>query len=248
MRRAGDGGVLEGGVVERGVVEGGVSAAPTERGVVQGIVESLQERIGSGEIPIGGWIRQEALAREHGVSRTPVREALRRLEALGVVEMVTYRGARVTLPSTRDIAEALEVRGVLEGHAAELAADRITQPQLDVLEGTDEGFLAVVGLVRDGDLEAARELWYRTNGLFHATVIEAAGNHALTAAVDALHHRLPRNLTWTGLAGDPRLLGRNARDHAEITAAIGAGDGARARELTREHARRAAEMIARRTG
>jgi DNA-binding GntR family transcriptional regulator len=215
---------------------------------VRDIVESLQERIGSGEIAVGGWIRQEALAQEYGVSRTPVREALRQLEALGVVEMVAHRGARVTLPSQRDVAEALEVRGVLEGHAAALAADRITQAGLDVLAGTDEGFRAVVGLVRDGDDETARELWYRTNGLFHATVIEAAGNRALTATLDGLHHRLPRNLTWTGLAGDPRLLGRNADDHGAIAGAITAGDAELARELTLQHARRAAEMIALRTG
>jgi DNA-binding GntR family transcriptional regulator len=211
---------------------------------VRDIVDRLQERIGSGEIPIGGWIRQEQVAQEHGVSRTPVREALRQLEALGVVEMVAHRGARVTLPSTRDIAEALEVRGVLEGHAAQLAADRITEAQLEVLAGTDATFRRVVALARDPDAqEEARELWYRTNSLFHATVVDAAGNRQLTASLDALHHRLPRNLTWTGLAGDPRLLDRNADDHVAITAAIRAGEGERARSLTLQHARRAAEMI-----
>lgn len=211
---------------------------------VRDIVDRLRERIGSGEIPIGDWIRQEQVAREYGVSRTPVREALRQLEALGVVEMVAHRGARVTLPSTRDIAEALEIRGVLEGHAAQLAADRITQAQLDVLTGTDRTFRRVVALARDpGAQDEARELWYRTNTLFHATVVEAAGNRQLTASLDALHHRLPRNLTWSGLSGDPRLLSRNADDHAAIAAAIGEGAGERARLLTLEHARRAAEMI-----
>ena len=71
----------------------------------------------TGEIPVGSWLRQERLAAEYGVSRTPIREAIRKLQASGAVEMVPHRGALVRGPSLRDILESYMVRAELEGFA-----------------------------------------------------------------------------------------------------------------------------------
>ncbi|CDR01305.1 GntR family transcriptional regulator [Streptomyces iranensis] len=218
--------------------------------LVSSIVDDLQDRIGDGDIKIGSWIRQERIAREYGVSRTPVREALRQLEALGVVEIVANRGARVILPSLQDIAQAFEVRGVLEGHAALLAARNIGQKELDVLHGTDALFqeaAEMAGAQTEEALAQARHIWFQANGTFHTTIIVASGNRQLEMSIEALHHRIPRGLTWTALGGDVRLLKDNAEEHARISAAIEARDEETARDLTIEHSRRAQELIVMRT-
>ena len=80
----------------------------------------------SGEIPVGARLRQEHLAAEYAVSRTPVREALRKLQATGTVLLRPNQGAIVRGPTVRDIREAYEVRAELEALAAELAASWIT--------------------------------------------------------------------------------------------------------------------------
>ncbi|GAA5040798.1 DNA-binding GntR family transcriptional regulator [Thermocatellispora tengchongensis] len=223
------------------------SSSPRDQDrLVAGLVNALQDRISTGDIKIGSWIRQERIAQEYGVSRTPVREALRQLDALGVVEIVANRGARVKLPSIRDITEAFEVRGVLEGHAACLAARNITQAQLDVLRETDGIFREAVRHARSGGEDSraeSRALWYRANDAFHATIVTACGNRQLQLTLETLHHRMPRNLTWSALDGDPRLLEENAEEHVRIADAIDRRDGERARELIMAHTQRAQELI-----
>lgn len=210
---------------------------------VESLVDALQERISDGEFGVGSWIRQERLAEEYGVSRMPIREALHRLQALGVVEIVANRGARVQLPSMRDIAEAYEVRGVLEGHAAYRAARACTQADIDRLHQAGDWFDEAAAKARAGSKAAAKDLWYKANELFHSTVIEAAGNAQLSTSISALHHRMPRNLTWSALGGDPRLLANNAAEHRKIAEAIENRDAQSARELTIEHSAQARELV-----
>ena len=224
-------------------------AAPSrteQERLVGSLVDALQERIADGDIKVGSWMRQDRIAQEYGVSRTPVREALRQLEALGVVEIIAHRGARVKLPSMRDIAQAFEVRGVLEGHAALLAARNIAQTQLDLLHETDRWFqeaLAWAAQRTEQALVQAREAWHRADETFHATVVAASGNRELDVAITQLLRRLPRGLTWTALGGDTRLLRENAEGHARIRAAIERQDGEAARRLTIGHSHRAQELI-----
>ncbi|MET4620714.1 DNA-binding GntR family transcriptional regulator [Arthrobacter sp. 2762] len=210
---------------------------------VESLVDALQERISDGEFGVGSWIRQERLAEEYGVSRMPIREALHRLQALGVVEIIANRGARVQMPSMRDIAEAYEVRGVLEGHAAYRAARSSTQADIDNLHQAVKWFNDAVGKARSGSKTAAKDLWYKANELFHATVIQAAGNSQLSASISALHHRMPRNLTWAALGGDPRLLADNAQEHMRIAEAIETRNAEVARQLTVEHSAHARELV-----
>ena len=92
--------------------------------LVDELAATIQARVLNGEIPTGTRLRQESLAAEFGVSRTPVREALRKLQANGIVEVQPHRGALVRRPSAREVREAYEVRAELEGLAASLAASR----------------------------------------------------------------------------------------------------------------------------
>ena len=120
--------------------------------LVDSLAGDIQQRIMSGAIPFGSWLRQETLASEFGVSRTPVREALRKLEARGLVALVPQRGAVVRGPTTREIREAYQVRAELEGLAAELAAARIDDDELRRLREAEELFRrSVVRLAEAGD-------------------------------------------------------------------------------------------------
>lgn len=225
---------------------GRVAVVPKERTrTVEYLVASLQERISDGEFEVGSWIRQERLATEYGVSRMPIREALHRLQALGVVELIANRGAQVKLPSFRDVAETFEVRGVLEGHAAYLAASHSTQKDIDSLRAACASFFEAVTEAEKGATGSPRPHWYSANSQFHGTVISAAGNTQLSLSIEALHHRMPRNLTWAALGADPRLLAANAAEHVRIADAIEGRDGVLARELTIEHSVHARELIER---
>ena len=104
------------------------------------LAEQISASIMTGEYPIGTWLRQESLAERYGVSRQPVREALRQVQASGLVEVIAHRGALVSGPSPRDIREAYMVRGELEGLAAEIATERLTLDDLETMRAAEHTF------------------------------------------------------------------------------------------------------------
>src|ERR1700733_2517968 len=120
----------------RGVGPTDASLSP----LVAELAQKIQSRVKAGSIPIGSWLRQESLATEFGVSRTPIREALRKLQSSGVVEFVPNRGALVRGPTVRDIREAYEIRAELEAYAAELATRWIRPDQLERLREAEAMF------------------------------------------------------------------------------------------------------------
>ncbi|NUR76753.1 MAG: GntR family transcriptional regulator [Thermoleophilia bacterium] len=226
--------------------------ATTHHGLVDRLAAAIQSRVLSGEIATGTRLRQESLASEFGVSRTPVREALRQLQSTGIVSVEPNRGAVVRGPSARDIREAYAVRAELEGFAAEHAVAHIEDAQLDQLRAAERLFRHSIqevieyrqrGLEPDWSTESE---WERANNLFHAVIQEAAGNRELLATIAQLHRRFPRDLTWSALSRSSHLLAENVEQHAGILSAIEARDPARARRAMTEHVRAAGELIARR--
>jgi DNA-binding GntR family transcriptional regulator len=216
--------------------------------LVESVVAAIRERISSGQFPIGTWLRQERLATELGVSRMPVREALRQLQAAGTIEILANRGARVRLPSVRDLSEVYQIRGILEGHAAAEAARLISSEQLGRLRHAHELFLQVIAELEAGQPGPGggnRPSWHEANSLFHGVIVEASGNRTLQEVIGNLHHRVPFNLSWLALGNDIRLLRQNAAEHGAILAAVDQGEAVRARTLTEAHARRALELMAR---
>jgi DNA-binding GntR family transcriptional regulator len=221
--------------------------------LVATLVAAIHARIGNGEVPVGTWLRQERLAQELGVSRMPVREALRQLEALGVVEIIPNRGARVRLPSTLEVIEVFELRGVLEAHAGAAAAQLITSEQVEQLQHATEMFRHIIADLQDNKnrknaAASARSRWYEANSTFHSIIVEASGNRTLGDVLRGLHLKIPQNVTWLGLHADIRRLERNAAEHEEIFAAINAGDAERTRQLLLTHARRASDLVVRALG
>ena len=223
--------------------------------LVDELAASIQARVLNGEIPMGTRLRQESLAAEFGVSRTPVREALRKLQASGLVEVQPNRGALVRGPTAHEIREAYEVRAELEGLAAELAATRIRDAELRRLRRAQELFRHSVAMLlewrstRTGDEpppEGAHDQWIAGNDLFHSAIQHAAGNARLRSTLADLHRSFPRDLTWISLEENARLLDENVAQHEAILEAIENHDPATARRRMIEHVRRAGELVTRR--
>jgi DNA-binding GntR family transcriptional regulator len=215
--------------------------------LVDRLAGAIQTQVLSGEVPVGTRLRQETLAEEFGVSRTPVREALRKLQATGVVELLPNRGAVVRGPSVREIREAYEVRAELEGLAAELAAERITDRGLHRLQEAHALFRkSVTQLVarrRRRPPWKDESVWVQANDLFHQAILAAAGNARLNDTIADLHRSFPRDLTWASLSESSRLLEENVEQHEAILDAIERRDPAEARRRMVEHVRSAGELV-----
>jgi DNA-binding GntR family transcriptional regulator len=205
--------------------------------LVDEIASALQARVLRGEIPSGARLRQETIAADFGVSRTPVREALRKLQAVGLVDLAPNKGAVVRAPTVREIREGYVVRAELEGLAAALAATLITRSQLERLHESVELFRTC----RDTDAEL--ELWSRANASFHEIVHEAAANERLRAILADLHKSFPRDLTEIVLGEKPRRIEDNVEQHERILDAIEGHDSDLARARMIEHVRNAGDLV-----
>ena len=208
------------------------------RGVVDDLAEAIQTRIIAGDFPAGARLRQEQLAAEYRLSRTPIREALRKLQAAGTVELVPNQGAVVRGTTVRDVREGYEVRAELEGMAAALAATWITDEHLSQMREAEALFRGATG-------ESQFVTWARANDQFHEAVQAASGNERLRRTIHDLHKAFPRRLTWGALEADSKLLAENVQQHNEILEAIERRDPDGARDAMRRHVLRAGELIAR---
>jgi DNA-binding GntR family transcriptional regulator len=217
-----------------------------KKAIVDGLADTLREAILSGELATGTWLRQERLAEQHGVSRTPVREALRAMQAQGLVEVVPHRGALVCGPTLRDVHEAYAVRAELEGYAAELAAELARDAEIERLHEAEQMFRRAVADSAAGEAAAAsgRPRWSDANDLFHEAILTAAGNRRLADMISALHRSFPRSVTWGALRGNSHLLEENVEQHRDIARAIAAHDPAGARQAMKHHVQRSGELIA----
>jgi DNA-binding GntR family transcriptional regulator len=219
-----------------------------EAAAADDVARELQRRIISGEIEIGSRLRQELLAEEFGVSRMPVREALRQLQAAGIIDIVPRRGAFVRGHTPEEIRDAYVVRAELEGLAAELAAELISDAELAGLREAEAMFRTVVeeyvNRPPGSTLAFAEVSWPRANDLFHTRILAACGNQRLHDTVVQLHGSFPRNLTWAAISESSSLLRRNAAEHNEILEAIAKGDGAAARRAAKRHVLRSGDLVA----
>ena len=224
-----------------------------EAALVDRLAATIQARVLAGEFASGSRLRQESLAAEFGVSRTPVREALRKLQAAGIVQLEPRRGAKVRGPSAREVREAYEVRAELEGLAAALAATRIRDDQLRRLRRAQAMFEDSSQRLRawkqdggDQPPAQAHAEWIRGNDLFHLVIQEAAGNQRLADTLADLHRSFPRDLTWIVLGESSHLLEENVAEHASVLGAIEARDGETARRRMVDHVLSAGELVVRR--
>jgi DNA-binding GntR family transcriptional regulator len=208
-----------------------------DESLVDEIAANIRARIMSGEFAIGTPLRQAALAEEFGVSRTPIREALRQLQNGGLIEVLPNRGAVIRVPTPWEVREAYEVRAELEGMAARRAAERITRAQLRTLSGSNEVLRGALNEGGSSDTQAA-------NDSFHTIICAAAGNEWLTAMVARINESFPRNVSSLALAGNERHRQENVAEHDAIIAAFEAGDATLARDAMHVHIMSAGEYLA----
>src|SRR5262245_11621954 len=156
---------------------GGVNTVSTK---ADDIAAVLEDEIVSGQIEPGTVLRQEQLSERFAVSRTPVREALRRLAALGLVSFEPNRGVRVRSISAVELREAFLVRAELEGLATEIATARMTAADLEELEQAERAFSALtLKLRRQATREGERDeaffaQWMQGNYAFHEVIYRVA--------------------------------------------------------------------------
>jgi DNA-binding GntR family transcriptional regulator len=190
------------------------------------IALALEEAIVSGEIPPGSVLRQEHLSEQFDVSRTPVREALRRLAAEGLVEMRTNHGARVAGLEPDDIRMPYEARLVVEPGAARLAAKRSAAD-------AQARMRAAIAAQRRAipDVEAT----FDANRDFHLALVEASGNPFLLQIAEQLWLRRVGAPIYEYQAETPERMRADADEHEQILDAIEARDARGAESLTRRH-------------
>lgn len=199
------------------------AARPTWRTSAGFVVDTLRRAIVSGAIPGGQAIRQEDLAARFGVSRMPVREALRRLEAEGLVDFVPHKGAVAASLSAEDAEEIAAMRVAAETLALRRSLPRLAAADLDRAAAVLDEMEAETDIARFGEL----------NRRFHLTLYGAAPGKRLLQHVQSLHDAADRYLrvAVTGLDYESR----SAEEHRALLAACRASDADRASALLAAH-------------
>ena len=200
------------------------------------VKDRILEDILNGHHPPDSRIIETQVARELGTSQAPVREALRGLEALGVVEITPFRGTRVRRPSRQEIIEAYAVRSALEALGARLAVPRLTDADVAELAGYLEAMRAAA---RADDGHGVAE----ADARFHGRIVELADNGTLEKVWRSLEPFSRTYLTLVVPGADPRWA---ADLHAPILAAIERRDAEAVVEALQRHFDEVSDNMARR--
>jgi len=222
-----------------------MSLESTKADDIAGLIE---EAIVSGELVPGSVLRQEQLSERFGVSRTPVREALRRLAALGLVSFEPNRGVRVRTISHDDLREAFLVRAELEALVTEEAARKMTPEALDELEECEKRFARLTREVRShepgGNRRALMGEWMRANHAFHDVLYRVAALPYVESVAKSARRTFSGPTVWAPVDDElEALYERNQAEHRAIRQALAAGSVAGARELAREHVMHSFELL-----
>lgn len=194
--------------------------------LVDEIASVIRERIYTQRYPTGSWLRQEHLSAELGVSRTPLREALRALEHEGLVQVEAGQGARVVTGDLDTLLDAYELRAVVDGLAARLAAERPHREQVRHLRRSIEVQRAAV------DPWVPRT-YTQSNVDFHEQIAHLSGNEFVIKQTPIL--RMTAQVFAPVALIRPESALRAIREHTAITDAVEAGDGPAAERLARAH-------------
>ena len=190
------------------------------------VFNTLREAILTGELEPGEHLMEVKLANKLGVSRTPIREAIRKLELEGLVVMTPRRSAEVAKITKEDLVDVLEVRRVLEALSIELCCKNRTKEEIVLLK---ENLGKFKKSVESGDLTEIA----KTDVQFHEIIYNATGNRRLNQILYNLREQMYRYRVEYLKEDDSR--NRLVKEHEEITQAIRARDVKRAQELSFEH-------------
>ena len=198
----------------------------------ENIYAELRRRVMAGVYEPGAQLKEEALAAELGVSRTPIRGALRRLVKDGLLEARANRGAFVAQWTSDDIDEVIDLRCMLESQAAGLAAERASKAQVCMLAALNQRMTTLARRLTSDHIAEMQLL----NNQFHKTILEAAGSPRLSAATRTL-------IDWPLVVGSFYVfsegdIARSLGYHDDLIAAIDSGASKLARCVMEAHLRR----------
>ena len=199
-----------------------LSLAP--RALYQEVAELLRQRIFKRELEPGSWIDEMKLAEEYGISRTPLREALKVLAAEGLVTMKVRRGAYVTEVSEKDLSDVYHLLSLLESDAAGVVAERASDAQIAELQGLHDELEKAAG---------NRERFFEINEAFHMRLLEIANNRWRDQMVADLRKVMKLN-RHTSLVKSGRVQ-ESLKEHRAIMAALAKRDSAGAVQRMQEH-------------
>ena len=201
--------------------------------------EALKQRMVGGAYAPGAQLKEEHLARELAISRTPVRAALKRLVDDGLATADPNRGVRVAEWTEFDIEETFDLRGLLESHAAELAARRAGPALANLLDDLNE---RMDRAIRKGGSELPERL-QEINARFHRAILEASGSPRLRSILSTLID-MPIVLR-SHFISTPQDKLQSLNHHRDLAAAVRAGDGELARQVMQLHLRIASHRFRR---
>lgn len=190
------------------------------------LADALRELILEGQLVEGEKIREKELTEQYGVSRTPLREAMKMLAAEGLIALIPNRGAMVSQQSEAELSSAFPVLGALERLAGELAAERATQDEVDQIS-------AMTVALRNEQESGDRAAYFELNQKIHAAILAAARNDVLSrshAAVALPVHRARYQANLTRIRWEAAI-----HEHERIAEALRARDGARTGRLLYDH-------------
>ncbi len=204
------------------------AATLTPRALYEEVAELLRQRIFKRELEPGSWIDELKLAEEYGISRTPLREALKVLAAEGLVTMKVRRGAYVTEVSEKDLADVYHLLSLLESDAAGVVAKRATDAELAELEALHAELEAAA---RPGHVD--RENFFAINERFHMRLLAIANNRWRDQVVADLRKVMKLN-RHNSLLKSGRI-SESLKEHRAVMAAIKERDAANAMARMQQH-------------
>ncbi|MGH6625566.1 MAG: GntR family transcriptional regulator [Burkholderiaceae bacterium] len=205
----------------------------TPRALYEEVAELLRQRIFKRELEPGSWIDELKIAEEYGISRTPLREALKVLATEGLVTMKVRRGAYVTEVSERDLADVYHLLSLLESDAAGAVATRATDAQLRELQALHAELEAAVG---------DRDQFFAINERFHMRLLQIADNRWRDQMVADLRKVMKLN-RHNSLLKSGRIE-ESLQEHRAVMAALTARDAAATVQRMQEHFRNGLEAAA----
>lgn len=198
------------------------------------VCDVLREAIREGMLAPRERLMEIRLAEELGVSRTPIREAIRKLEQEGFVVMIPRRGAYVADISIKDISQVFEIRGALEELAAGLAAERITENELEYLE---QMVVKIRSYIESKDMDKIIE----ADVNFHDVLYKASRNERLVEIINNLREQMLRFRSYS--MNQPGRLSNTWEEHRLLVEAIAARDADKARSIASMHMENAEKIL-----
>ncbi len=191
------------------------------------ILENIRDSILNGTLKAGERVSEPELAERYGISRTPIREAFRQLESEGYLTVVPRKGAVVTALTERDVEEFYSIKSILEGYAARLASQALSEKDIERLKTINN---RLAKLAASGDVKT----FFRVHNEFHELFIRASGNQKLLELIQQLLQKFDRlRIASLSLPGRMEI---SVQEHKKIIEAFEQRDGDRADKLVRKNA------------